>query len=155
MELILRKPAAESARQAVQRTGALRKSHARCRTLFHPGTFQCMIRAPAWDLGALSHPPSPLASLSGRYEYWIEVAVPVRQLGWIEIPKFAERQRSMVRVYNSRPGVNRSTEKDGWFACSSAPEEGLLARLLVAVKISSFLQVSTAMEPRLSARTCG
>jgi len=151
MELILRKPQLESARQAVQAAqAALEKAMLDVERCSIRAPFNAMIRARHADLGARVSPTSALAELVGTDEYWIEVAVPVRQLGWIEIPKSLSDKGSMVRVYNSA-AWGEQVYREGRVVrlLGQLEEEGLLARLLVAVEDPLHLQGSTAMEPLL------
>ena len=53
--------------------------------------FNAMVRSRSVDLGAHVSVGSPMASLVGTDEYWVEVSVPVDELKWIRIPELGYR----------------------------------------------------------------
>jgi len=97
--------------------------------------FNALVQTRLVDLGSYIAPGAPLAILIGTDEFWVEVSVPVDELGWIDIPTADSEEGSAARVYNEAawgPDVYR----EGYVVRLLADLEpiGRMARLLIAVK---------------------
>ena len=96
--------------------------------------FNAVVRSRDVNLGATVSTATPLATLVGTDEYWIDVAVPVDQLKWIRIPQTTADQGALVRVYSEAAwGPDRFRTGRVCRLTSDLEEQGRMARLLVCV----------------------
>ena len=143
-DLVLRKPQlamAEAAEAAAQATLAKAQLDLKRTTVTTP--FNAMVQSRSVNLGSHVAVGSPLASLVGTDEYWVQVSLPVDQLKRIDIPEFNSKHGSTVRVYHEAawgPGVFR----DGTVhrLMSDLEPQGRLAQLLVKVEDPLGLKVA-------------
>lgn len=136
-DLVLRKPqlamarAAESAAEA-----ALEKARLDLKRTTVTTPFNVVVQSRSVNLGSQVAVGSPLASLVGTDEYWVQVSVPVDQLKWIDIPVLAGEKGSPVRVYHEAAwGAGPDAFRAGTVSRLMPDLEplGRMARLLVAV----------------------
>ncbi|MCX7867108.1 MAG: efflux RND transporter periplasmic adaptor subunit [Limisphaera sp.] len=151
-DLVLRRPQLEQARARVQAAeAALEQARLNLERTSVRAPFACTVRARMVNVGSQVTPATPLATLAGAEEYWVEATVPVDQLEWLWIPGRNSPTGSVARIWRaagSRDGAARvgtvlrllpDLEKDG-----------RLARVLVSVMDPLALQAQhTALPPLL------
>jgi len=96
--------------------------------------FNAVIQSRDVNLGTQVTTTTTVATLVGTDAYLIEVAVPVNQLRWIEIPRTHDDAGAVVRVYNESAwgkGVSRTGHVVR--LASQLESEGRMAQLLVSV----------------------
>lgn len=149
-DLVLRKPqlamarAAESAAEA-----ALEKARLDLKRTTVTTPFNVVVQSRSVNLGSQVAVGSPLASLVGTDEYWVQVSVPVDQLKWIDIPVLAGEKGSPVRVYHEAAwGAGPDAFRAGTVSRLMPDLEplGRMARLLVAV--ANPLHLSAPLQER-------
>lgn len=134
-ELVLRRPHLEEAQAAVQAAlAALEKAQLDVRRCTIKSPFNAVIQKKHVDPGTRVSPSTPLLTLLGTDEYWIEILVPVHQLRWIEIPKENSQQGSRVTVFNNA-GWGEGISREGRVLrlLGQLEEQGRMAQLLVSV----------------------
>jgi RND family efflux transporter MFP subunit len=112
--------------------------------------FNAVVLSREVNIGAQVNEATPLATLVGTDEYWIEVAVPVNQLQWIRVPSRGAVQGSMVRIYDQAAwgdGVSQTGRVVRLAA--DLEEQGRMARLLVSIMDPLGLETGNADQPRL------
>ncbi len=127
--LLLRRPqrASKEAAVAVARA-ALEKARVDLERATVTAPFNAMVLERRTDLGAYVSPGTPLASLVGTDEYWVEVSVPAGELSRISIPG------SPVRVYHEAAwGEDAFREGTVVRLLPGLEPQGRMARLLAAV----------------------
>lgn len=135
-ELVLREPHLENARASLEAAqAALDKARLDVQRCTIEAPFNAVIMDKYADVGARVSPTSPLVSLLGTDEYWVEAAVPVDQLPWIQIPQANGHDGSPVKIYNPS-AWGESVYREGYVIrlLSQLEEQGRMARLLVAVE---------------------
>lgn len=150
-ELVLRQPQLASA-QAVQESAqaALQKAQLDLDRCDIAAPFNAIVQDKHADLGATVSLNSNLVTLIGTDEAWIEVKVSVDELQWLEIPRTNGRSGSRVKIYNTLawgPGRFRSARVIRLHG--ELENEGLLARLLVAIEDPFCLKPENRDQPRL------
>jgi len=135
-ELVLRRPHLEEARAAMEAAKSMLDQAEldvqRC-TIRAP--FNAVIKEKYSDLGARVSPTSPLISVIGVDEFWVEVLVPVNQLRWLDIPQTNENTGSTVHIYNSAAWGEEITREGRVIRLlGQLEEQGRMARILVAVR---------------------
>ncbi len=101
--LMLRKPQLEKIKAAVNSaSSAVQKAELDLTrtSIFTP--FNSIIQAKHVEVGTLASVGSPVGTIYGNKEYWIEVLVPQDDLKWIEIPGINSTKGSQVRIYNEQ-----------------------------------------------------
>ncbi len=135
-ELLLRKPQLESARAAVSAAqAALDRAELDLERTTVKAPFNATVRARHVDLGSQINRGTPLASLAGTDEYWVEASVPLDELRWIDIPGYNADQGSSARVYHTSAwgeDVFRTGRVRGLL--TALEPQGRMARLLIAVR---------------------
>jgi RND family efflux transporter MFP subunit len=112
--------------------------------------FNAMVRERHVNLGMQVTPATTLAMLTGTDAYWIEVAVPVDELQWLDIPKSSDKDGSAVRVYNEAAwGAEAFRAGRVIRLMSDLEKEGRMARLLVEVADPDSLLPVNKDKPRL------
>lgn len=150
-ELVLRQPQLESARQALAAAQAsLDKARLDVERCSIRAPFNAVINAKHADLGARVSPTSSLAELTGTDEFWVDVLVPVNQLGWIQVPTHNGQARSPVRIYSPAAWGSQAYREGHIIRLQSELEEqGRMARLLAAVPDPLHLQGHDSLPPLL------
>jgi RND family efflux transporter MFP subunit len=112
--------------------------------------FNAVIQTRDVDLGATVSTTTPLATLIGTDEYWVEVPVPVDQLKWVRVPQTTAEEGSAVRVYNEAAwGADRFRTGRVCRLASDLEEQGRMARLLVCVPDPLALAEANRGQPSL------
>ncbi len=96
--------------------------------------FNALVVSREVDLGANVAASTVIGRLVAQDAFWVEVAVPVRQLRWIEIPRHNGDQGATARVFDEAAwGAGHYREGRVIRLAASLEEQGRLARLLVEV----------------------
>jgi len=136
-DLGLRKPQLAMARSAVSAAeAALQKAQLDQKRTTVTTPFNAVVQSRSVNLGSQVAVGSPLASLAGTDEYWVQVSVPVDQLKWIDIPVLAGEKGSPVRVYYEAAwGAGPDAFRAGTVSrlMPDLEPQGRMARVLVAV----------------------
>ena len=150
-ELVLRKPHLALARAALTAAEAsLEKADLDLTRTNIVAPFNAIVLDKHVDLGAQVTPQTPLATLVGTDEYWVQVSVPVDQLKWIRIPRADGETGAAVTILNEAAwpaGASRSGHVTR--LVSDIDTEGRMARLLVTVKDPLALNVPDGKTPAL------
>jgi RND family efflux transporter MFP subunit len=144
--LVLRKPQLATARAKVEIAEAsLDQAKLDLERTTVTAPFNAMIGERDVDLGVQVGTSTTLATLFGTDAYWIEVAVPVDELKWIEMSG-----TTPARVYDEAawgPGVFRQGEVIRMMG--DLEQEGRMARLLVEVEDPLSLEPENSGKPTL------
>ncbi|MCS7089173.1 MAG: efflux RND transporter periplasmic adaptor subunit [Verrucomicrobiota bacterium] len=134
-DLILRQPQLRQARARVQAAeAALEQARLNLERTLIRAPFNCVVRERLVHVGSLVGPATPLATLAGTDEYWVEVTVPVDQLPWLFVPHWNSATGSVARIW--RVGeVPPGAARQGRILklLPDLEQGGRLARLLVVV----------------------
>jgi RND family efflux transporter MFP subunit len=134
-DLMLRAPQLAVARAAVAFAEAmLREADLAAGRTALKAPFPCVVRDRRVERGAQVTTATSLATLVGTEVYWVEVAVPVAQLRWIDVPDAPGGTGARAMVEDTAAwghGVAREGRVIRLLPALEA--EGRLARLLVAV----------------------
>lgn len=97
--------------------------------------FNGVVQAKSVDIGTWVSTATPLATLVGSDNYWVEVSVPEEQLQWISLPSGLEKTGSLVKVYNPT-AWNDVLYREGRVIqlLPGLETKGRMARLLIEVK---------------------
>lgn len=97
--------------------------------------FNAMVRSKKVDLGGLLSSQDQVATLVWTDEYWVQAAVPVDRLQWIDFPGGASPDGSLVRLICGA-GTESQYERTGTVVrlLGDLEEEGRMAKVLVSVK---------------------
>jgi RND family efflux transporter MFP subunit len=99
--LVLREPQLNTARARVEAAqAAVRRAELNLERTRIRATFAAHIINREANVGSQVSPGESLGRLVGIESYWVEAAVPVSNLRWIEFPEASERTGSSVRVRN-------------------------------------------------------
>lgn len=95
--------------------------------------FNALVLAENIDVGQVVGPGSPLATLVGTDEFWVQVSMPVEDLQWIDLPA-AGQEGSLVRI-TQRAGAS-SVQRTGRVLrlLGDVDPAGRMARVIVSVK---------------------
>lgn len=63
--------------------------------------FNAMVQSEAVDEGQLVTPQTPLATLVGTDAYWVQVSIPISNLGWFDVPQRPSDTGAEARVWQS------------------------------------------------------
>jgi len=133
--LVLREPQLRTARARVERAKAvLAEAELALERTTVRAPFDATVRERTVDVGAHVDAASTLGTLVGTDEYWIEAAVPVGKLRWLQVPRDGAAAGSPVRIYDEAawgPAVTRTGRVIELL--SGVEDEGRMARLLIAV----------------------
>lgn len=135
-DLVLRQPQLATARAAVSAAQAsLDKARLDLERTKVVAPFNATVQSRDVNLGSQISVGTPLASLVGTDEYWVQVSLPVDQLKWIDIPGTNSEQGSTVRVHHETAwaaGAFRTGTVERLM--TELEPQGRMARLLVAVR---------------------
>jgi len=150
-ELVLRKPQLALAQAALTAAQAsLAKADLDLKRTKIVAPFNAIVLDKRVDLGAQVTPQTPLATLVGTDEYWVQVSIPVGQLKWITIPRADGEVGSDVTILNDTGWpVGASRQGSVTRLVSDIETEGRMARLLVTVKDPLALDASDGKTPAL------
>lgn len=150
-ELVLRKPQLESVEAALdQARAALAKARLDLERTTVRAPFNAVVRSRGVNKGARVTEATVLTTLVGADAYWVEVAVPVDDLGWLRIPRDGSERGSAVRVYDpaSRGGAAYRSGRVIRLA-AAVEEQGRMAQVLVEVEDPLALEPANAGRPAL------
>ncbi|MGA4644885.1 efflux RND transporter periplasmic adaptor subunit [Limisphaera sp. 4302-co] len=134
-ELVLRLPQLRQAEARVRAAeAALEQAKLDLARTTVRAPFNCVVRERFVNVGSQVSPSTPLATLAGTDEYWVEATVPVDDLHWLAIPNWNDTTGSVARVWR----VGTSFTHAVWSGrvlklLPDLEKDGRLARLLVAV----------------------
>ncbi len=168
-ELILREPQLRAAKAEVEAAQAgvksaqasLQASHARLeqarldlKRTHILAPFNAAVMEKLVELGDTVTNGTPLVKLVGTDEFWVELAVAMRDLKWIDAPVEPDRLGSPVRLYDTA-AWGRGVYREGrvLMRLPGVDPKGRMARLLVTVKNPLALAQETANTPPLLAGT--
>ncbi|HEO70052.1 MAG TPA: HlyD family efflux transporter periplasmic adaptor subunit [Candidatus Hydrogenedentes bacterium] len=135
-DLLLRAPQLASKHAAVAiAQAALDKARLDLERTIITAPFNAMLQSRTVSLGSYVAPGATLATLVGTDEYWVELAVPVDELRWIQIPGFNAEEPSPARVYHE-PAWGPHVSRAGCVhrLMSEIEPQGRMARVLVTVR---------------------
>lgn len=149
-ELVLRVPHLDKARAALEAaTAALAKAQLDVQRCLITAPFNAIIQDKLEDIGARVSASTPLLTLVGTDEYWIEALVPVDQLQWIRIPRSPSEPGASVKVYNTAWGDTVFREGTVIRLLGQLESQGRMARLLVSVRDPMCLEPYSTQAPPL------
>ncbi len=149
-ELVLRVPHLDKAQAAVDAaTAAFARAQLDVQRCLITAPFNAIIQDKLEDLGSRVSVSTPLLTIVGTDEYWIEVLVPVDQLQWIRIPRSQSEQGASVKVYNTAWGDTIFREGTVIRLLGQLEAQGRMARLLVSVQDPLCLENNLADAPPL------
>lgn len=135
LALMLRKPQLESLQAALEaaRTRVDQAQLALKRTQV-VAPFDAVVISRDANVGSRVNESTPLATLVGIDEYWVEALIPVNQLKWIRIPSADKDAGSMAKVFD-RVAWGPEEYRTGRVIQLAAglEEQGRMARLLIRV----------------------
>jgi RND family efflux transporter MFP subunit len=134
-ELLLRKPHLEQTQIKLDAAKAmLQQAELNVRRCTIKAPFNSIIKEKYIDIGSRVSPSSPLVSITGIDEYWIEVPVPENQLQWIQIPRDENQTGSPLKIYNSSWKDDQFRKGNVIRLLGQLEEQARRAQLLVCVK---------------------
>ena len=100
--LLLRKPQLAAKEAAVEIAQvALEKAKLDLERTTINAPFNCVVLERKVDLGSYITPGTPLATLVGTDEFYVEVSVPTDELQWIVFPEDENEVKPRARIYNA------------------------------------------------------
>lgn len=141
-ELLLRQPQLASKQASVSVAEAmLDKARLDLERTKVVAPFSALVQTRTVDLGAYVAPGTPLATLVGTDAFWIEVSVPVDELGWIDIPVAGTGVGPRARV--SMPSWGNDY-REGYVTrlLGDVEPQGRMARLIVTIEDPLALNVT-------------
>ncbi|NLX12363.1 MAG: efflux RND transporter periplasmic adaptor subunit [Phycisphaerales bacterium] len=135
LELALRRPHLLKTQAAVEAAkAALRSAELDLERTTVRAPFNCMVISEHVDVGAQVSPQTQLATLVGTDEYWIQAAVPIDQLRWIEFPDEAgEGGANAVIRQELGTGVQGEWTGRAVRLLGDLEPRGRMARVLISV----------------------
>ena len=136
LELMLRQPQLVSAQAAIDAAQTrLDQAKLDLQRTNIKAPFNATIKNKYVDLGAMVSPSTPLVSLTGTDEYWVEVMVPENDLKWIQIPGRNGSHGSKAKIYNPSGWQNSEYREGQVIKLKSELEEmGRRAQVLISVR---------------------
>lgn len=112
--------------------------------------FESIVVSESAELGAVANPSTGLAELVGTDQYWIELAVPVDELRWIELPGPDRERGSEVHV-SDEAAWPAGQYRTGYVIRyrGDVDEESRMATLVVAVDDPLARDATAGDRPRL------
>ena len=150
-ELVLRKPHLAGAKASLASAeAAFEKAKLDVQRCTIVAPFNAIIQEKLVDVGARVSPTSPILSIVGTDEFWIEVMVSEDQLKWITIPDRNETDGSKVTVYNpSVWGAGVSRQGAVIRLLGQLETAGRRAQLLISVNDPLCLEDGAGDVPKL------
>jgi RND family efflux transporter MFP subunit len=150
-DLVLRKPQLAQARATQEAAAAaLDLSRLNLERTTVKAPFNCSIRVRNVNVGMQVTANTPLATVTGSDEYWVELTVPVDQLRWLRIPNNDHQHGSIVSV-TSESSRNGRIARQGQVLrlLPDLEPNGRLARILVSVMDPLALDPENSGKPPL------
>lgn len=149
--LVLREPQLEKARADLEAAQvALEAAQLDLSRTRMKAPFDCIVLSESVELGSVVTPSSIVARLAGTDRFWIELAVPVDELRWIELPDPEGQPGSEVLLRDDAAwaaGEFRAGRVVRFLG--EVDEESRMATLLVAVDDPLSRDIEDRDEPRL------
>ncbi|MCP4642151.1 MAG: efflux RND transporter periplasmic adaptor subunit [bacterium] len=134
-DLLLRQPQLDSTQAVIAvAKAALEKAQLDLRRTTVRAPFNAVVQSRNVDLGSYVGPGTPLATLVGVDEYWIETTVPIDELKWLDVPGDGEGEGSAARVFHEA-AWGSDAYRSGVIArlMTDLEPQGHMTRLLVTV----------------------
>lgn len=149
-ELVLREPHLAECRAMVEAAkAALAKAQLDVDRCTVKAPFNAVIQEKSVDVGAQVGTGSPLMTIMGTDEYWVQATIFVNQLSWITIPNGDRQAGSSANVFDAAWGSDARREGSVLRLLGQLEEEGRLAQLLISVKDPLALESDAADKPPL------
>lgn len=149
--LVLREPQLEKARADLEAARvALEAAELDLSRTRLKAPFDCVVLSESVELGSVVSTSTVVAELAGTERFWVELAVPVDELRWIELPGPDGEAGSEVLLRDEAawaPGRFRAGHVVRFLG--DVDEESRMARLLVAVDDPFAREPENRDEPRL------
>jgi RND family efflux transporter MFP subunit len=150
-DLVLRKPHLESAQAALESArAAVEKAQLdieRCRI---DAPFNAVVQEKHIDLGTRVSQSSPIVTLAGTDEYWVEALVPVDELVWINIPGADVKEGSRVKIFHKEAwGSDQFRLGSVLRLIGELESRGRMARVLIRVENPLSLKPENKDKPAL------
>ncbi len=136
-DLALHKPQLESAEAALLSARSnLRKAQLDIERSFIKAPFNAVVVEKFVDRGQYVSPGSKLVSLVGIDEFWIQLSIPAKHLGWLKIPEINAESGSLVTILEDAQTGKKPALREGRIVrlLADVDPTGQMARLLVSVK---------------------
>lgn len=150
-DLVLRRPQLQTVQARLEAVeAALEQARLDRERTTVTAPFNAMVQSRQVNLGSYITTSTTVATLVGTDTYWVEVAVPVGQLKWIDVPDGADGAGSSARVHNRAAwGPDVCREGRAVRLAGDLEDQGRMARLLVAVDDPLGLADAKGRTPRL------
>ncbi|AQQ71560.1 Multidrug transporter MdtA [Limihaloglobus sulfuriphilus] len=149
-DLVLRKPHLESARAALDSAqAAVEKARLDIERCKITAPFNAVVQQKHIDLGTRVSQSSPIVTLAGTDEYWVEALVPVDELVWIDIPGGKVKEGSKVKIFNQAWGNEQFRTGRVLRLIGELESRGRMARVLISIKDPLSLKPENKDKPRL------
>ncbi len=133
-DLALRLPQIEQAEAAIAAAeGALARAELDLERCTITAPFDAVVIREQVDLGQVVNPQTEVATLVGTNTYWVQVSLPVENLGWIAIPGRGSREGSPVTIIHSAGTVEIRREGRIERLLGDVDPAGRMARLLIVI----------------------
>lgn len=135
-DLALRKPQLEATRVGLASSrAAVEQAELNLERTSLAAPFDAVVIEDYVEVGLQVSPQTPIATLVGSNEFWVEALVPVERLAWIDIPGVnAEEGSPATVVHQSSDGFRVERPAKVVRLLSSLEQAGRLARVVVAVE---------------------
>jgi len=133
--LVLRKPQLDTARAAVESAeAAVRRAELDLQRTQIKAPFDAHILNREADVGSQIAPGQSVGTLVGIDTYWVEAALPVSDLQWLDLPQDSQSKGSAARIRN-RAAWADGVFRDAWVhsLIGALENQTRLARVLLAV----------------------
>ncbi len=148
-ELALRKPHLANARASLKAAkAALAKARLDLERTEIKAPFNALIQEKQTDLGANISTQTPLATLVGTDQYYVEASVPANHLQWIKIPSNSQATGARVTI---KPDTKAKSAYLGRVIRLRADleQEGRMARILISIQDPLGLQTPMPQDKSL------
>lgn len=134
-DLALRIPQIEQAQAVVAAArGSLTKAELDLERCTIRAPFNALVVRESADLGQVVNPQTEVATLVGTDAYWVQVALPVEDLVWIDIPHEGRRRGSKATIRHRSGDLEVVREGYVERLLGDVDQAGRLARLLVVIE---------------------
>ena len=148
-ELALRKPHLANAQAALKAAQAvLAKARLDLERTEIKAPFNALIQEKQTDLGANISTQTPLATLVGTDQYYVEASVPANQLQWIKIPSDSQATGASVTI-KTDAGAKSAYPGHVIRLRADLEPEGRMARILIAIQDPLGLHTPTPQKKTL------
>lgn len=136
--LALREPQLRTARAAVEGAeSGLERARLNVRRARLKAPFNALVIERNVDVGQHAAPGAPVATLVGTDEFWVRTSIPIRELGWIDVPGVGgvgEGEGSPARVRHRFGSEETVREGRVIKLLGDVDPAGRMARVLVALE---------------------